>query len=279
MVQVIAHRGVRNFFPENTLKGISTALEQGFDGVEFDVELTRDSRLVVLHQETMVADRGAVALLPGDRKQSHAWVHELDAEQVTRLDAGSWFDPAFENQKVPLLEEVLILNRNSTRFYLEVKDPFFWKDRNLAYERSVCRALSDLKDSLAIDDFLLSFNPYILLGLRDEGCIQPQVLLIWRNLIGKEAQVEQLIKQLRPSALCLVEDMILGSQTWVALARNYGCRLLSYPFSPTYGEPDHENWQASSREATWLGLIQAGVDGIVSDFPKELVEFLKRAPL
>lgn len=274
MVQVIAHRGVRNVFPENTIKGISAALELGFDGVEFDVELTRDSRLVVLHQETMIADRSARVLLPGDRKQTHAWVHQLSAKEVTSLDAGSWFDPAFKTQRVPLLEEVLALERAMTRFYVEVKDPFFWRERNLVYERNVCTVVSELQDRLARDDFLLSFNPNILLGLRDVGCAQRMVLLIWRNMIGKEPQVEDCIKQLQPEAICLVEDMIVDSRTWVELARKYECRLLSYPFSPVYGEPAHDVWQPSSRKATWLSLINQGVDGIVSDFPKELRDFL-----
>jgi glycerophosphoryl diester phosphodiesterase len=55
MVQVIAHRGLRNEKPENSTEAILAALSlPGIHGVEFDVELTADMHSVVLHQETLV---------------------------------------------------------------------------------------------------------------------------------------------------------------------------------------------------------------------------------
>ena len=50
---VIAHRGFAARYPENTLPALDAALALGADGVEFDVQFTRDAQPVVLHDETL----------------------------------------------------------------------------------------------------------------------------------------------------------------------------------------------------------------------------------
>ena len=49
----IAHRGFKGAYPENTMLAYEKAIEVGADGIEFDVHLTKDSELVIIHDETL----------------------------------------------------------------------------------------------------------------------------------------------------------------------------------------------------------------------------------
>ena len=53
MTKVFAHRGASGYAPENTLQAFSLAQEQGADGIELDVQLTKDGEVVVIHDETI----------------------------------------------------------------------------------------------------------------------------------------------------------------------------------------------------------------------------------
>jgi glycerophosphoryl diester phosphodiesterase len=95
---VFAHRGNSATAPENTLSAFEQAVKVGADGVELDVQLTRDGRVVVIHDETL------------DRTTNGAgWVKDHDWEALRRLDAGSWWDPRFSTERIPLLNDVLDL--------------------------------------------------------------------------------------------------------------------------------------------------------------------------
>ena len=94
---IVAHRGLLRYAPENTLANFRACLELRI-GFEFDVERTKDGRLVCIHDSTV--DRTT----NGTGK-----VSELTLAQIRELDAGSWFDPKFAGEKVPTVEEVLTL--------------------------------------------------------------------------------------------------------------------------------------------------------------------------
>ena len=114
-VQVFAHRGASAYAPENTLSAFRTAIEQGADWLEFDVQQTRDGRLVVFHD--LRIDRTTNGRGP---------LRDLTFDQLRELDAGSWFAPEFANERVPTFEEVLELAREAgIRIFPEVKDPRF----------------------------------------------------------------------------------------------------------------------------------------------------------
>ncbi|MDQ3128152.1 MAG: glycerophosphodiester phosphodiesterase [Chloroflexota bacterium] len=94
----VAHRGQRATMPEQTLEAYSGAIELGAEGIETDVQLTRDGRLVMIHDLTVdrtTNGRGPVA--------------GFDWEDLRRLDAGSWFEPRFAGHRIPSLEETIEL--------------------------------------------------------------------------------------------------------------------------------------------------------------------------
>lgn len=92
---IIAHRGDVTNAPENTIPAFKKALELGADGIELDVRLTREGKLVVFHDRCL--DRTSNGKGP---------VNHWTQDQVRSLDAGSWFSPEFQGERPPTLDEV-----------------------------------------------------------------------------------------------------------------------------------------------------------------------------
>jgi glycerophosphoryl diester phosphodiesterase len=109
---VIAHRGASAYAPENTLSSFLKAKQLGINWVEFDVMLSADDRVIVIHDETI--DRTT----NGSGK-----VSELTWPFLQTLDAGTWFDPVFSGEKIPLLSDVIkLLNQYQLNANIEIKD-------------------------------------------------------------------------------------------------------------------------------------------------------------
>jgi glycerophosphoryl diester phosphodiesterase len=109
---IVAHRGDREHYPENTLAAFESALVKGADALELDVFSTRDGELVVHHDYTLertVAGTG--------------YVGDYMLAELRRLSAGAWFGPAFDDERIPTLAEVLDLGRGRVRFELELRTP------------------------------------------------------------------------------------------------------------------------------------------------------------
>jgi len=94
-IVVSGHRGLKVSFPENTLLAFRQALEACVDMLEFDLRLTKDRKLVVIHDETV------------DRTTNGTGrVGDLTLEELRTLDAGGWFGKPFEGLKIPTFEEL-----------------------------------------------------------------------------------------------------------------------------------------------------------------------------
>ena len=91
---VWAHRGASAYAPENTLEAFTLAVEQKADGIELDVQRTRDGRLVVIHDETV--DRVSRAT---------GWVKDFTYEKLKKINVNQRFLQQ-GTQYVPTLEEV-----------------------------------------------------------------------------------------------------------------------------------------------------------------------------
>lgn len=108
---ILAHRGDSIYAPENTLPAFSLAIEKGADGVELDVRLTADGRVVVFHDshvERTTDGKGRIS--------------NLTLEDIRGLDAGSWFNPAFSGTKVPLLDEAFEVIGRDRLINVEMKN-------------------------------------------------------------------------------------------------------------------------------------------------------------
>ena len=108
---VIAHRGASGAAPENTITAFQLAQHMGADWFELDCTLTRDGKVIVIHDDTL------------DRTTSTtAKVADLTLEQLKMLDAGAWFGSEFAGEQLPTLEESLALAKGKpSGVYVEIK--------------------------------------------------------------------------------------------------------------------------------------------------------------
>ena len=91
-----AHRGAMNTHPENTFPAFEQSILSGAQMIEFDVQFSKDSALIIMHDGTL------------DRTTNGSGEVAMTESKVIRsLDAGSWKDESFAGTQVPVLREVL----------------------------------------------------------------------------------------------------------------------------------------------------------------------------
>lgn len=155
MTQVWAHRGASADAPECTLPAFELALAQGADGIEFDVQLTRDDEVVVIHDETLERTTDGTG-----------WVADHSLAELRALDASAGRE-GFAGTRIPTLDEVLEL---ATGVILNVE----LKNSRLRYKGLEERVLQILADHSAGDRVVLSsFNHYSLRYLMHVGAPYP----------------------------------------------------------------------------------------------------------
>ncbi|WP_284690956.1 glycerophosphodiester phosphodiesterase [Propioniciclava coleopterorum] len=168
VTKVWAHRGASGSSPENTLPAFEMAIEQGADGLEFDVQLTRDDHVVVIHDETLERTT-----------DGRGWVADHSLEDLRRLDAGAGHE-GFEGVRIPTLAEVFDLVRDAdVRLNVELKNS------RIPYQGLEERVLAIIDDyGLADRVIVSSFDHNSLRGLAESGTTLPLGILysepLWR---------------------------------------------------------------------------------------------------
>lgn len=109
-IEVVVHRGANFLAPENTLPSARAALKYGAEWIELDVRKSKDGVLYNLHDETL--DRTT---------DGHGPIHLVTSSEIERLDAGSWFGPAFRGLKVPRIETMLDSLKGKANVFFDVK--------------------------------------------------------------------------------------------------------------------------------------------------------------
>lgn len=114
--KVIAHRGASGYAPENTMEAFLLAIEQGADGIELDVQLSRDGIPVVIHDETIdrVTDRTG-------------YVKDYTLQELKELTVLKDRFPQYSQSKIPTLKEVLEAVKSSgIQVNIELKTGIYW---------------------------------------------------------------------------------------------------------------------------------------------------------
>jgi glycerophosphoryl diester phosphodiesterase len=113
---IIGHRGASAVAPENTMAAFQKAIEVGADGIEFDVQLSRDQIPVVIHDETLRRTG-----LQSD------YVSALSAAELQEVNVGRWFASQsrvddYSNETLPTLRQLLdYFSTLDALLYLELK--------------------------------------------------------------------------------------------------------------------------------------------------------------
>ena len=109
-VEIIAHRGASHDAPENTVAAFRLGWEQKADACELDIRLTRDGRIVAIHD----GSTRRTARVSGR-------VGAQTLEKLRTLDAGSWKGAHWKGERIPALEEVLATVPDGRRLFIEIK--------------------------------------------------------------------------------------------------------------------------------------------------------------
>ncbi len=108
----VAHRGASGNAPENTIAAYQKALEIGVPAIEVDVHITKDNRVVAIHDDNL-----------GRTSKTDKLISELDYSELLSIEVGSWFDKKYAGQLIPTLNEVMDLVRDKSYMVVEMK-PF-----------------------------------------------------------------------------------------------------------------------------------------------------------
>lgn len=148
---IYAHRGASYDYPENTMLAFRKAIEQGADGIELDVQFTKDKKLVVLHDDSI--DRTS---------NGNGYVEDITYDELLKLDFGVFKGEQFAGEKIPLLSEVLeLIKQSGILLNIEIKNRGEKVD-------GLERAVADMVHAYDLNDKILysSFDHQMLYRLK-----------------------------------------------------------------------------------------------------------------
>jgi glycerol kinase/glycerophosphoryl diester phosphodiesterase len=236
---VVGHRGAAARAPENTASSLIAGLRAGADAIEIDVGLTRDGRVVLLHDTTLDRTTNARGPLRG-----------LSWNKVHALDAGSWFSKRFAGEPPIDLDDALAIVRAHVPLIVEVK----------AIAREQARGVSSADREL-VDGVLAAFartgglrgvtvssSAWTLLDYAKTRAHGLDLALTVRSLERRDpiAWAQAL------GATALHPSRRLCNPAFVAGARGLGLAVIAYTVN---------------RTAELAPLLAAGVDGVFTDDP------------
>jgi glycerophosphoryl diester phosphodiesterase len=243
---VIAHRGDSAHRPENTLASFASALEIGAAYAEFDVHLTRDGEVVVIHDATL--DRTT---------NGHGAVRDLTLAEIRRLSAGypARFGSTYAGERVPTLGEVLGLLRDRALAMIEIKPAAVTDDAEGGIEAHVVEEVR--KARMEKEVALISFERRALVRCRT---LAPEML---RGHLFERGQAG---------------DMLAG-------AREVGSELIMPEKRLLSDDLRDRAREAGVKVATWVvddveemrRLMRFELYGVGSNRPGEMLEALQSA--
>jgi len=243
-VWVIAHRGASGYAPENTMAAFRRAVELGARFIETDLQITRDARVIAIHDDTL--DRTT---------NGKGQVDSRTLEEIRGLDAGAWFDgrgqQLFAGERVPRLEEVLDFGlERDVIFFLEIKSGPAW-----GVEHAVVAALRDRAASARV--VILSFDP------RSLDTVRKLDSAMMTGLLCDHPSNDLIERTVRAGARQLVARGDLITSAEIEKAHHAGLQVVAW----TINEPEQMRH-----------LIATGVDGIITDYPDRLFDILRNLP-
>ncbi|HET7577979.1 MAG TPA: glycerophosphodiester phosphodiesterase family protein [Bacillales bacterium] len=237
--KIIAHRGASSHSPENTMAAFEKAVEMKADYIELDVQMSRDGRLVVMHD--CMIDRTT----NGSGK-----ISDLTWPALKKLDNGSWFNPPFTGERIPGLEEVLERFLGRIGILIELKNPLQYPriEKKLAELLMKKRAVSLVNHSVIVQ----SFDRVSIRKFHDDLPSIPVGILI-----NKRQRVT--VGMLREFAG--YAHYVNPYRGWVNAERvrrihRFGMKAMA--------------WTVSRRKEM-APLLRAGVDGIITNDPGEML--------
>jgi glycerophosphoryl diester phosphodiesterase len=242
----VAHRGHSIAYPENTLEAYRKAIELGVEMIECDVNITRDGKLVMLHDPTL--DRTTTGT---------GRVSEATWDEIQRLDAGGKFKPEFAGERVPSTEETLLLYQEAG-----ILSCFEVKGANADESNRIALGLVELFIKYAmLDSAFMSSYHHEAMQLAKSKC--PELLLAPERL---------------------PDDAPADPPEAVRQAKSFPAPVLQHQYTVLTADVVrvlHENeiaiWSWSTTdEASMVFSIELGADALMGDDVRLMLEILNR---
>ncbi len=232
---IFGHRGARGYAPENTMASFQMALDMGVDGIELDVQMTKDGRVVVCHDHSI--DRTS---------NGTGWIIEHTRDELRELDFGSWFSPKFAGEKIPTLREVLQW-AFPTRLIINIEI----KNGPVIYENIEEKVSALIRECRMVDRVIVSsfYHPSLVRMKQLDPLLKTGLLYAsrptdpWLQLRVTDSD------NLHPMWHYL-------DAGWVSGTRPHGASIYTWTVN-------------EMRE--WEHIKQLGVDGIITDYPDRFV--------
>ncbi|MGL5956186.1 MAG: glycerophosphodiester phosphodiesterase [Brevinema sp.] len=233
--KIIAHRGYSSAYPENTLLAFEKAIELGVTCIETDVTILKDGTLVLFHD-----------YLTNDHTNYQGIIHDLSAQSIQEVDAGSWKNKQFENLRIPTLTQLLELaKKTNTRLNLELKGE---ASQNEQYWDSIVEKTIETVHQMNVQD-LVFYSSFEFPMLRTLKSLDPKALfgiLLWEET----DHWKEIADELHPQAIHLYDKTVTPSLIADIKKENYEIYV--------YTVNDQESVEQ---------FFKMGVDGIFTDKP------------
>jgi glycerophosphoryl diester phosphodiesterase len=238
-IQIFAHRGSKGTHPENTLTAFKEAVRVGADGIEFDVHLSSDGDLVIIHDEKL------------DRTTSlSGFVRDFPTKELKKADAGGKFSEEFRGEPIPILEEIFDFAADHS-FFMNIEI----KTDKLVYE-GIEQKIVDLIRQYQYENrvILSSFNHQSIEKVKELAPDLERALLFE----GLPINIEEILTEKKESGFH--PDRMSLTKPIVEHAKKRG-----YKVRP---------WVAN-KKADILKLAEMDVDVIMTDFPEKAIKILR----
>jgi len=232
---VIAHRGVHIGIPENTISAYKQAIALGCDFIEIDIRRTKDGKFVSVHNSTIDA---YVDSLSGK-------VSDFTLAELKQMNIGKRIDPIWENERIPTFEEILMLCKNKIGIYLDLKEPYV-------------KELIEIIKNYEMEESIVWYIPTSYIDAIKEVKNNCKKCLPMPDP-GPIENVVSVVEEINPSVIAT--DMGELSKEYMTAAQNYNVRVFV----------DEKNGDKKE----WEKLLEFGVDGIQTDNPEKLIEYIK----
>ncbi|GAA0458495.1 glycerophosphodiester phosphodiesterase [Alkalibacillus silvisoli] len=159
--KIFAHRGASHYAPENTLPSFQLAHEMKADGLELDVQLTKDLVPVIIHDENVRRTTNG-----------RGFVQNYTYNELKQLDAGSWYHKRYKHTPIPSLEEFFKWVQNTNMIInLELKT-------NVIHYPHIEERVNELINHFKLEDqtVISSFNPETIKRMSE---INSNIELAW----------------------------------------------------------------------------------------------------
>lgn len=270
-IEVQGHRGARWVRPENSIPAFLYALESGVDTLEMDMHVTKDGVVVITHDPYLSRDLCLNKI--GKPPPEKTLIRSLTLKELQDYDCGSRVNRRFPQQKIvphtsiPTLEEVFAAVANSSlpnagkiQFNIETKSEEAHPEFTPPPEDFVKLFLALVRKHKVFSRVTLQSFDYRTLKIAHKLEPKLKLSLLIEDKPKTPADLVQLMKQNEAQVLSPNHEWLTAEM--VSEMHRIGARVI--PWTP-------------DQVSDWKRLLAIGVDGIITDNPKPLLDYLKNA--